>query len=148
MTGSLATLARRARASPTDRRPAILVVGRVVALREHLRWFDERPLFGKRVLVTRPREQAADLVERLEAIGAEAIEAPMIRIRRRKTTAPLDEACARAGGFDWIVFTSANAVDAFMDRLLAGPLDVRALGGVRLCAVGPGDRRAPDARTA
>jgi uroporphyrinogen III methyltransferase/synthase len=136
LTGSLATLGEALRES-TDRRPAILVIGRVVALRDHLRWFDERPLFGKRVLVTRPREQAADLVERLEAMGAQAIEAPMIRILPPEDYAPLDEACASAGGFDWIVFTSANAVDAFMERLAASPLDVRSLGGVRLCAVGP-----------
>jgi uroporphyrinogen III methyltransferase/synthase len=119
-----------------DRRPAILVVGRVVALREHLRWFDERPLFGKRILVTRPKDQSMDLVERLEAMGADAIEAPMIRIMPPEDYGPLDEACARAGDFDWIVFSSVNAVDAFMDRLLAGPTDLRALGGVRLCGVG------------
>jgi uroporphyrinogen III methyltransferase / synthase len=120
-----------------DRRPAILVVGRVTALREHLRWFDVRPLFGKRILVTRPKDQSMDLVERLEAIGAEAIEAPMIRVLPPDDYGPLDEACEHAGGFDWIVFASANAVDAFMDRLLAGPRDLRVLGGVRLCGVGP-----------
>ena len=120
-----------------DRRPAILVVGRVVALREHLRWFDARPLFGKRILVTRPKDQSMELVERLEALGAEAVEAPMIRILPPEDFAPLDEACARAGDFDWIVFSSVNAVDAFMERLLAGPKDLRALGGVRLCGVGP-----------
>ena len=113
----------------------------MAALREHLRWFDARPLFGKRVLVTRPREQAAELVERLEAMGAEAIEAPMIRIAPPDDYGPLDEACARAGTFDWIVFSSANAVDVFMARLLKGPGDVRALAGVTLCAVGSGDRR-------
>jgi uroporphyrinogen III methyltransferase/synthase len=123
-------------ADGADRRPAILVVGRVVALREHLRWFDERPLFGKRILVTRPKDQSMDLVERLEALGADAIEAPMIRITPPEDYGPLDEACARAGEFDWIVFSSVNAVDAFMDRLLAGPTDMRALGGVRLCGVG------------
>ncbi len=112
---------RAARASRPTVGPPILVVGRVVALREHLRWFDARPLFGKRVLVTRPREQAAELVERLEAMGAEAIEAPMIRILPPDDYAPLDEACARAGAFDWIVFTSANAVDAFMERLRGRP---------------------------
>ena len=120
-----------------DRRPGMLVVGRVVALREHLRWFDTRPLFGKRVLVTRPKDQGVDLVERLEAMGAEAIEAPMIRIEPPDDDGPLDEACARAGTFDWIVFSSANAVDAFMSRLLSGPRDLRALGGVTLCGVGP-----------
>jgi uroporphyrinogen III methyltransferase/synthase len=135
LAGSIATLAEELTES-SDMRPAILVIGRVVALREHLRWFDERPLFGKRVLVTRPRELATDLVERLEAMGAETIQAPMIRILPPEDYGPLDEACARASEFDWIVFSSANAVDAFIDRLLAGPWDLRALGGVKLCVVG------------
>jgi uroporphyrinogen III methyltransferase/synthase len=134
--GSLETIAHLMRESD-DRRPAVLVVGRVVALREHLRWFDARPLFGKRILVTRPRDQATELVERLEARGAEAIEAPMIRIVPADDDGPLDEICARAGTFDWIVFSSVNAVDAFMTRLLATPRDVRALSGVNLVAVGP-----------
>jgi uroporphyrinogen III methyltransferase/synthase len=134
--GSLDDIAARAGRS-ADRRPAVLIVGRVVALREHLRWFDERPLFGKRVLVTRPREQAAELVERLEAEGADTVEAPMIRMEPPDDYGPLDEACARAGTFDWIIFSSAVAVDAFIDRLLKSPLDLRALGGVKLCAVGP-----------
>jgi uroporphyrinogen III methyltransferase / synthase len=133
--GSIDELLRLTRES-TDRRPAILVVGRVAALREHLRWFDARPLFGKRVLVTRPREQAGELVELLEAMGAEAIEAPMIRILPPDDYAPLDDACARAGDFDWIVFSSINAVDVFMERLLGTPHDLRALAGARLGAVG------------
>ena len=70
-------------------------------------------------------------------MGAEAIEAPTIRIRRRRTSAPLDRGVRAGGEFDWIVFTSANAVDAFMERLLAGPSDMRALGGAKLCGVGP-----------
>jgi uroporphyrinogen III methyltransferase/synthase len=134
--GTLQEIAETARKAD-DRRPAMLVVGRVVALREHLRWFDVRPLFGKRILVTRPKDQSMDLVERLEALGAEAVEAPMIRILPPEDYGPLDEACARAGDFDWIVFSSANAVDVFLERLLAGPKDLRALGGVRLCGVGP-----------
>ena len=120
-----------------ERRPAILVVGRVTALREHLRWFDTRPLFGQRILVTRPREQAGELVERLEAMGAEAIEAPMIRILPPDDYAPLDDACAHAGAFDWIVFSSSNAVDVFVERLLGTAHDLRALAGVKLCVVGP-----------
>ncbi len=136
LAGSLEEIAQALKQS-ADRRPAVLIVGRVVALREHLRWFDVRPLFGKRVLVTRPREQAVDLVDRLEAMGAEAIEAPMIRILPAEDYGPLDEACARAAEFDWIIFSSATAVDAFVARLLAGPQDLRALKGVKLCVVGP-----------
>jgi uroporphyrinogen III methyltransferase/synthase len=121
----------------SDRRAAILVVGRVAALREHLRWFDERPLFGKRILVTRPREQAAELVDLLESLGADAIEAPMIRIVPPDDYGPIDEACARIDEFDWIVFSSTNAVDVFLKRLLASTRDIRALHEVKLCAVGP-----------
>jgi uroporphyrinogen III methyltransferase/synthase len=124
-------------ARSNDRRAAILVVGRVVALRDHLRWFDARPLFGKRILVTRPKPQAAELVDRLEVMGAQAIEAPMIRIVPPEDFAPLDDACARASEFDWVVFSSANAVDAFVNRLLEGPQDLRCLNGVKLCVVGP-----------
>src|SRR5439155_6250902 len=99
--GSLDEIATAVKRSE-DRRPAILVVGRVTALREHLRWFDARPLFGKRILVTRPKDQAGDLVERLEAMGADAIEAPMIRIVPPEDDGPLEDACTRAGDLDWI----------------------------------------------
>jgi uroporphyrinogen III methyltransferase/synthase len=135
LVGSLAEIGDKLKRS-TDRRPGVLIVGRVVALREHLRWFDSRPLFGKRVLVTRPRYQSAELVEQLEAMGAEAIEAPMIRIEPPDNFEALDAACARADTFDWIVFSSTNAVDAFLGRLLMSPLDLRALGHAKLCGVG------------
>jgi uroporphyrinogen III methyltransferase / synthase len=118
--------------------PGVLVVGKVVGFREHLRWFDARPLVGRRVLVTRSKDQAGELVELLEAQGAEAVEAPLIDIVPPEDYGPLDAACERAGAFDWIVFTSANGATAFMDRLLQGPRDVRGLAGARLCAVGPG----------
>ena len=136
-TGTLQEFADAFRETPPFG-PAMLVIGKVVGLRDHLRWFDERPLFGRRVLVTRSREQSAEIVDLLEAHGAEAIEAPLINIIPPDDFGPLDDACARAGGFDWIVFTSANGATAFMDRLLIGPRDVRALAGARLCAVGPG----------
>ena len=134
--GSLEDLARGVKEA-SDRRPAILVVGRVTALREHLRWFDARPLFGKRILITRPRDQADTLTDIVESLGAEAIEAPMIRIAPPDDYAPLDEACAHVERFDWIVFASGNAADAFLKRLLDSPRDLRALKGVKLCAVGP-----------
>jgi uroporphyrinogen III methyltransferase/synthase len=133
---SVAELAAAGEPLP-DRRGAILIVGRVAAFREHLRWADRQPLFGTRVLVTRAREQAAELVEPLEALGAVTIEAPMIRIAPPEDLTALDAACAAAGTFDWIVFTSTNAVAAFMDRLLASKADVRALHNARLGAVGP-----------
>jgi uroporphyrinogen III methyltransferase/synthase len=131
VTGTLETIAKAAR----DGTPALLVIGRVAALREHLRWFDDRPLFGRRIVVTRSAEQAGDLIELLEERGAEAIAAPTIRIAPPEDGAPLDGAVAAAASFHWILFTSANAVDAFMSRLTA-TADVRALGGVRICAVG------------
>src|ERR1051326_8737181 len=133
--GTLEEVAKNLRQS-NDRRPAIVVVGRVAGLREHLRWFDSRPLFGKRVLVTRPREQAQELVDGLESMGAETILAPMIRIVPPDDYGPLDDACARVPEFDWIVFSSAHAVDPFIERLLAGPRDLRALGRAKLCVVG------------
>jgi uroporphyrinogen III methyltransferase/synthase len=114
---------------------ALLVVGAVAGLRQHLRWFDERPLFGKRIVVTRSMEQAGELIEMLEERGAEAIPAPTIRITPPDDWAPLDQACAEAGTFDWIVFTSGNGVQSFMERLLAIS-DVRELKGVRLCTIG------------
>ena len=96
-----------------------------------------RPLAGKRVLVTRPRAQAPELVERLAVFGAEPIVAPAIRIVPPEDTRPLDEANAAAAAFAWIVFTSANAVDAFMDRLAGAGRGAAALAGVRICAIGP-----------
>jgi len=115
--------------------PALLVVGRVAGLREHLRWFDDRPLFGRRIVVTRSRDQAAELVEMLEERGAEAIQTPTIRIAPPEDFEALDRACAEAGGYDWIVLTSANAVDAFFGRLLQRG-DARDLKGARVCAIG------------
>jgi uroporphyrinogen III methyltransferase/synthase len=131
------TLEELAGSKSLQHKPAILVVGRVTALRQHLRWFDERPLFGKRVVVTRSREQAGELVELLESLGAETIGAPMIRIVPPDDYGPLDKAASEAGTFDWMVFTSANGVDAFMRRLRVGAGDVRDLKGVGLVAIGP-----------
>jgi uroporphyrinogen III methyltransferase / synthase len=135
--GTVAELAEQVRDHPR-RDPAIVVVGRVVAFRNHLRWFDARPLFGKRVLVTRPREQAAEMVDRLSVMGAEAIEAPMIRIAPPEDLGPLRRAVDNANDFDWIVFTSANSVETFMTVLLDGTRDVRWLKKPRLCSVGTG----------
>jgi uroporphyrinogen III methyltransferase/synthase len=136
VTGTLGDIERRAREAGLAF-PAMLVVGAVAGLREHLRWFDDRPLFGKRIVVTRSREQASELVERLEDLGANPILAPSIRLVPPESFEVLDRAAADVGRFDWIVFTSANGVDQFMARLLAGAGDVRDLKGVRICTIGP-----------
>jgi uroporphyrinogen III methyltransferase/synthase len=125
-----------AKASTHGRQAGILVVGPVAGLRDHLRWFDARPLFGRRIIVTRSREQAGELVERLEELGAEAIEASSIRVEPVVDVEPMDRAIAEMAKFDWLVFVSANGVDHFMRHLMAGPHDVRALAGPRICAVG------------
>lgn len=130
--GTLGTIAAMAEGAG----PGLLIVGAVAGLRPHLRWFDDRPLSGRRIVVTRSREQAGELIDMLEARGAEAIGAPAIRMAPPEDPAPLDAACAAVSGFDWVVFTSANAVQPFMKRLLLQG-DVRDLHGVRLCAVGP-----------
>jgi uroporphyrinogen III methyltransferase/synthase len=130
--GTLGTIAAQAEGHG----PALLVVGAVAGLRAHLRWFDDRPLSGRRIVVTRSREQATELIDMLEERGAEAIPAHAIRITPPEDSAELDAACAEVGSYDWIVFASANAVDHFMTRLLANG-DVRDLHGVRLCTVGP-----------
>ena len=137
--GTLEQLAELTKAT-RPKRPAILVVGKVAALRQHLRWFDERPLFGKRIAVTRPREDAQDLADRLAALGAEPVIAPMIRMAAPEDWEPLDNAIDAVDTVDWIIFTSVNAVDQFMHRLYRGSRDVRELKGVKLCAVGPSIR--------
>jgi len=116
---------------------AVLIVGPAVSLRKPLRWFETQPLFGRRIVVTRAKEQAHDLVERLVDLGAEPIEAATIRIAPPVDLEPLDNACARVESFDWIVFTSVNGVEYFLRRLVAGRGDVRNLKGIRLCAIGP-----------
>jgi uroporphyrinogen III methyltransferase/synthase len=95
-------------------------------------------LFGRRVLVTRPRKQAAEHAQRHSALGAHPVEAPVIRVAPVEDGRPLAEAVAAVHTFDWIVFTSVNAVDAFMKALYESGRDVRMLKGPRLCTVGPG----------
>lgn len=121
---------------PVHTSPAILVVGRVAALRDHLRWFDVRPLFGRRVVVTRPREQSRELVELLEDQGAQVIQAPTVRMAPATDLKPLELACREIGTFNWLVLPTLMGTDVFLRRLLAGARDVRELKGVGICAVG------------
>lgn len=117
--------------------PAVIIVGEVVRLRDRLRWFDNRPLFGKQVLVTRARDQASQLSELLRALGAQALEAPAIQIQKLGDYTPLDTALLRLHDYRWTVFTSANGVAAVFHRLKALGMDARAFGQTRVAAVGP-----------
>src|SRR5574337_2079975 len=116
--------------------PAVLVVGDVVRLRKRLNWFERRPLFGKRILVTRTREQAGRFAELLEGQGAEVVEVPLIEIAPPKSWEPLDQAIERLETFRWIIFTSVNGVEEFFRRLHVLRLDARRLGTARVCAIG------------
>jgi uroporphyrinogen III methyltransferase/synthase len=128
--GTLATIAQLGVESPSA-----IVIGEVAAL--DLGWFEQRPLFGRRVVVTRAREQASELRTRLEQLGAEVIELPSIALE------PIDFELPALGGYAWLVFTSANGVDAFFDRGLArAGLDARALAGTRVACIGPGTNHA------
>lgn len=124
-------------ADSTPEAAALIVVGDVVALRDHLRWFDRRPLFGRKIVVTRSPEQVGSLVDALENLGAQAIEAPTFRILPPEDPEALDRAAASVDQFQWIVFEGASAVSRFLTALLRGPRDLRALGRVRIAAMGP-----------
>src|SRR6516225_2426805 len=118
--------------------PAILLIGSVVSLRSRLAWFEKRPLFGKRVLVTRPRHQALDLVRRLENLGAATAVLPVVDVREPKDWGPVDRAIAALAGYQWLIFTSTNGVHAFFRRLRETSRDLRTLGTIQIAAIGPG----------
>lgn len=134
--GTLADITEKAEAARMEP-PTVIVVGEVVRLRPQLNWFEQRPLFGKRVLMTRAKEQAGDLAGRLAGYGAEPVEAPTITIARPAEWTAVDRAISEIGTYDWVIFTSVNGVDRFMTRLLAQGLDSRCLAGRRLCCIGP-----------
>ncbi|RJQ52010.1 MAG: uroporphyrinogen-III C-methyltransferase [Actinobacteria bacterium] len=136
VTGTLATIVDEAEKAGI-RPPSLIIVGEVVKLREQLAWYEKLPLFGKTVMVTRSRDQASALSARLEELGARVVEAPTIRIVPPESYGPLDDAISRLPEFDWTIFTSANAVDHFFARLREGGRDARALGGLRVAAIGP-----------
>ena len=115
------------------RPPAVMVVGNVVELRKKLQWYEKKPLFGHRILIT--REYSADY-EPLEELGAEIFEFPTVRIVPPTSYADLDHAIEHIGDYHWLVFTSVNGFRFFMDRYLQRGLDIRDLKGVRLCAIG------------
>jgi len=115
----------------------VIVIGDVVKLRAQLNWFEKRPLFGKRIVLTRAQEQAREFSQLLAAYGAEPIEAPTIQIVPPASWKAIDEAVVHLARYHWLLFTSVNGVKPFMDRLLAAGKDSRALAHLQICAIGP-----------
>jgi len=141
--GTLASLPRLI-AEGGMKPPATIIVGEVVRLREKLNWFERLPLFGRRIVNTRPKGQADALSSRLKALGAEVIEMPTIEIQAAADYGPLDRALSELASYDWLIFTSANGVRCFVERLDASATDLRALRA-KICAIGPATRTAIEA---
>jgi len=136
LTGTLSDIAQKAVASDF-KAPAVAVFGEVVRLRDGLNWYEKRPLLGKRIVVTRTRKQASVLSNKLRALGAHVIELPTIRIEPPSDLREFAELVQDAHMYDWIVFTSANGVEAFFDIFFKLYEDAREIGSVRIAAIGP-----------
>ena len=136
ITGTLATIADVVDAEKFTA-PAVTIIGDVVSLRKKLNWFERRPLFGRRVVVTRTREQASQLSRQLAEQGAEVMEIPTIKVVPPEDRQPLVEAMGALGEYDWVVFTSPNGVTAFFEYFFKAFDDIRVIGRLRFAAVGP-----------
>ena len=136
ITATLGTLAAKV-AKADFKAPAVTVIGTVSTLRDTLNWYENRPLFGQRVVVTRNLREAGKLSGQLRELGAEVLEIPTIKILPPTRNEPLIEAITGIGSYDWIIFTSANGVEHFFDYFFKAFRDVRDLGSVRFAAVGP-----------
>ncbi len=122
--------------------PAVIIVGDVVRLREPASWFENRPLFGKRLVVTRARAQAGELSSMLETLGADVIELPLIEIQPKMDRTVVAEIFAEIASYEWLVFTSANGVHYFFETLMKAFSDIRCLGPARIAVVGKATARA------
>ena len=138
---TLATLAAQVEKAGLES-PAVTIVGQVVALRETLDWFSRRPLVGKTIVVTRTRDQASQLAEQLEELGAAVIEAPTIEILPPTDFTAIDAALAEMAGLDWVVFTSANGPAAVRKRLFEIGRDARSFGRAKIAVVGAATAKA------
>ena len=136
VSGTLATIAKLAAAKKIVP-PAITIVGDVVKLREKLNWFEKKPLFGQRIVVTRRTEQTGMFAANLAELGADVLEVPTIKITEPSEKMAIVDALLELNSYDWLIFTSANGVTAFFDLFFKRFQDLRDIGGARIAAVGP-----------
>jgi uroporphyrinogen III methyltransferase/synthase len=141
VTGTLETLPRLAEEFGIVT-PAVLIVGEVVNLRQSLRWFENRPLYGKTLVVTRARTQASTLAKKLRLLGAKVYECPTIAINQHKNSKAVASFLERQGQYDHVIFTSANGVEGFFEQLLEAGLDSRVFYGKKVVCIGPGTAKA------
>ncbi len=141
ITADLITISEKAKALGL-RAPAILVVGEVVSLRKKLNWYEQKPLFGKKILITRQAEGKNRLLELLESYGASCAELPVIEIKPLENYDELDRVIKRIDDFHWLVFTSQNGVKFFQQRLVHLKKDARILGGIKIAVIGPRTKQA------
>jgi uroporphyrinogen III methyltransferase/synthase len=136
ITGTLQDIVEKGQAAGLDP-PTTVVIGEVVRLRDQLNWFERQPLFGKRILVTRAKEQAGEFSRLISAQGGEPVECPTIAITDPPTWEALDQAIAQLASVDWLIFTSMNGIAPFMNRLYKHQRDSRALASLKICCIGP-----------
>lgn len=140
LTGTLENISQKVKEN-NFKAPAIIVVGEVVNYRDTLKWFEsKRPLLGKKIMITRARAQASDLVEKLSSLGAECIEYPTIKITAPDDSKPLSDSINNIKNYSWLIFTSVNGVKYFFDELFKKGFDSRVLGHLKTAVIGPATR--------
>ena len=139
VTGTLATIVQKVESAKLTA-PALTVIGEVNKLRSKLQWVEQKPLFGKTILITRSRKQASQLGETLEGLGARVLELPTIEISPIRDFRVLDQAIRQVRRYDWLVFTSENGVEAFFERFRKLKKDARILGLTKIAVIGPGTK--------
>ncbi|MBC2714712.1 MAG: uroporphyrinogen-III C-methyltransferase [Desulfobacteraceae bacterium] len=136
VTGTLETITENVKAAGL-KPPCIIVVGDVISLRKKMKWFENRPLFGKKIVVTRARAQASDMILQLTELGAQCLEYPVIKIVPPENYSAIDAAIENLDAYDWIIFTSVNGVEFFFKRLCQKGKDARSLGNLKTACIGP-----------
>jgi len=134
--GTLENISQKYDECKDNSAPGVIIVGEVVNLRENLCWFEKKPLWSRKIIVTRAKSQNRGFLQKIEELGAEALEFPVIEINPIADDQNIVNMYKKLALYDWIVFTSVNAVEIFIKKLISNNLDIRDLGNAKLCAIG------------